>query len=84
MLSPSEALSCSTNTLKVCAVKSPIYAANGHRLCIVQLFKRDEKGIDKYCEAEVTTNIVTPRAIHISGGIWAVDTQLLSENWLNL
>ena len=74
MLSPSEALACSTNALKVCAVKSPIYAANGHRLCIVQLFKRDEKGIDKYFEAEVATNIVTLQAIHISDSIWVVDT----------
>ena len=79
MLPPSEALACSMNVLKVCAVKSPIYAANGHRLCIVQLFKRDEKGIDKCCEAEIATDIVTPSGYTLFDGIWAVATAVERE-----
>ena len=75
LLPEEEARKCKADALGTCTSVSPIYVTGSHKLCILELFKGDKGGIKRTCQVEILANIMLPRAISVSDGVWAVATQ---------
>lgn len=75
LLTQGEAEKCKNDTLGTCGSVSPIYVAGSHDLCILELFKKNKKGIRDHCQVEVLARVMLPKAISDTDGIWAVATQ---------
>lgn len=75
LLTAGEARECQVDALGTCTSSSPIYVTGNHKLCVLELFRGDNKRIRESCQVEILTDAVLPQAISISDGVWAVATQ---------
>ena len=75
MLPEEEASKCKADALRICTSASPIYVTGNYNLCALELFKGDKGGIRRNCQVEFLADVVSPQAISISDGVWAVTTQ---------
>lgn len=75
LITSEEANRCKVDALGTCVSASPIYVAGSHDLCVLELFKKNKRGIKKHCKIEVLPSVILPTAISILDGIWAVATQ---------
>ena len=71
----SEELQTCGSPKKYCSPKNAVLPVNLHRLCILALFFKDNKKIDKYCRRVVEPNAVLPSAQYISSGNWVVSAR---------
>ena len=63
---------CSNPVVKWCNVKSPIFPINLARLCIINLFLKNQEAAAKFCKSVVTLNTRLPLGINLFGSVWAV------------
>ena len=79
LLTPSEAEKCKHNLLGTCVSNSPIYTFSNHHLCVMELFRDNRKGIGRHCQIEILLDVILPKAIRITDGVWAIASRDESE-----
>lgn len=77
LLSADELQMCGNEGIKYCSPRNAVLPVNQHKLCMLALFFKDDKKVDKYCRKMVEPNAVLPAAQYISSGHWVVSARKL-------
>ena len=48
-------------------------------LCVMELFRDNRKGIGRHCQIEILLDVILPKAIKITDGVWAIASRDESE-----
>lgn len=75
LLSEAEVDKCSDLSVKWCNVESPLFPVNLAKLCIVNLFLRNQEASQKYCQSIVTLNTRLPLGLPLFNSMWAIALQ---------
>lgn len=75
LLTKSETDSCSDPSIKWCSIAKPIFPVNLARLCLVNMFLKNEEATKKYCRSIVTLNTRLPLGEHLYDSVWAIASQ---------
>ena len=79
LLTPTEAEKCKYDLLRTCISNSPIYTFSNHRLCVMELYRDNRRGIEQHCQVEILLDIIQPKAVRITDGVWAIASRDESE-----
>ena len=77
LLDQDELKPCSAPLLSYCSICSSVFPVNLSKRCIVGLFMKNSKSIDKICQKEVIPNSVLPMAHYLFDGVWIISSQKL-------
>ena len=79
LLTPTEAEKCKYDPLRACISNSPIYTFSNHRLCVMELYRDNRRGIEQHCQVEILLDVLQPKAVRITDGVWAIASRDESE-----
>ena len=79
LLIPTEAEKCKYDLLRACISNSPIHTFSNHRLCVMELYRDNRRGIEQHCPVEILLNVILPKAVRITDGVWAIASRDESE-----
>ena len=74
-LSETDVQTCTSQALKFCGLRNPIYPINLSKFCLTTLFIGDKANIHKNCKTVVYPNALFPRAEYIADGSYVVSTR---------
>ena len=63
---------CSTPVLEYCDVQSSIFPLIFSKLYVVALFMKNQDNVKAYCQTEVISNSLLPKATYVFDGIWSL------------
>ena len=70
-----EMFTCSNRVTRYCSPENAILPVNLNRLCIMALFLKDDKNVDKYCRKIVLPNALLPMGTYLDQGLWVIGTK---------
>ena len=75
LLTEAEIDKCSDLSVKCCNVESPLFPVNLAKICIVNLFLKNQEASQKYCQSIVTLNTRLPFGLPLFNSVWAIALQ---------
>ena len=57
LLTLTEAEKCKYDLLRTCISNGPIYTFSNHRLCVMELYKDNRRGIEQHCQVEILLDV---------------------------
>ena len=79
LLTPTEAEKCKYNLHRTCISNSPINTFSNHRLCVMELYWDNRRGIVEHCQVEILLDVILPKAVRITDGVRVITSRNESE-----
>ena len=70
-----EMFTCSNRVTRYCSPENAILPINLIRLCILALFLKNDRNVDKYCHKVVLPNALLPMWTYLDQGLWVIGTK---------
>ena len=76
LLNDQEISQCSNPSIGFCHVRSPVYPTNLSKMCVITLFMKNDRNVEKFCQLTVFPNSILPQANLLHDGVWIVSSDI--------